>query len=250
MSSIFSKTFVLFSLLASLTACGNVPELAGVNPGGSGNGEGYPGGDDTISAFAGRFFYSPPGYKCRMRGSGTIASHKYEIIVDNNNRVTIKGNGCDDRKIDDGRSLHGLHFAPYNPHFLAKGTQMFTREGFTELDGEYLSVKGYCRKIAPNRDGFDVVFVQLAESKRQLALTYWQRRTDGNLDAGSLPPIPYTQTQTGSLRSIAGENLAVTIDDSIRYNKNRYAHGTVSLTHPSAEFEFSKILCVYHDQYK
>lgn len=255
MTGLFTKYLSVLILIAVLTACGGAPELAAVNPGGSGNGEGYPGGDETISAFAGRYYFQTSGYKCRAKANGkyigpAVASHKYSLEVDNKGRVTVFGNGCQSRTIEAGRTLHGLGFAPYNPHFVAKGNQLFTREGYSTYQGEYTHVKGFCRRMQKNGDGLDVVILELTESKRLFALTYWQRRLEGELDVGSLEPIPVEHTQSGSLHTIKGHNINVTVDHSIRYNKNRYMHGTVSITDSKAQFEEPLLWCTYKNHYK
>ena len=215
-----------------LASCGPLGVQSTQPAAGSGNGEGYPGGDELISIFAGKFYFQRPEYTNRCR-DGRTSSYKYAIEISKASRAATFGNGCDNRRIKTNQSLRNLDFAPYNPNFFTKGRAVYSREGYTTLDGEDTQVMALCRRLEENGSGIDIVWIQTRETKKNVALVYWQNRESGVLAEGEFGPVPVEASLDGTVHTINGAGISMSIDSSVwigrKITSRQYNSGSASI---------------------
>ncbi|MEQ1876159.1 MAG: hypothetical protein ABL958_05905 [Bdellovibrionia bacterium] len=215
---------ILTSLILALLLCacgGSLQMQSSVSTTDGGNAEGYPGGDEAISALAGRFYYQRPGYECQVNGK-RIKSYKYAVEITKNSVVRVFQNGCSRRLIHGNESLRHLNFAAYNPVFFTKGGVAYTREGFTELDGQPMQVMALCRRQDKiESTGVDLVWVQSRVTGTNYGILFWGERSTGMYRTGSSDTIPLdvNVSSDSMLRTLTAPGLKLTIDSTIKLDK-------------------------------
>ena len=248
-------TLILALLLCACGSSSQLPSTAAVD---GGNAEGYPGGDETVSALAGRFYYQRPGYECQVNGK-RIKSYKYAIEITNNSKVRVFQNGCSKRLIDGDEGLRHINFAAYNPVFFTKGGVAYTREGYTDMDGQPMQVMALCRRQSrEDATGVDLVWIQSRVTGANYGVLFWGERSTGIYQTGSSNTIPLdvSVSSDGLFRTLKAEGLNLTIDSNVPLDKyyrinytkkgRHYKLGTLALNRSEYNATEPVMICSTH----
>jgi hypothetical protein len=215
-----------------------------------GNAEGYPGGDELAPFFTGSYLLLRPEYTCPLNGQN-VPSHKYEVEITKSSEVRVYNNGCSRTLIKGDEGVRSLQLAAYNTDFLSKGGMVYGKSEFTQIAGERIQIMALCRKANLDGSGVDVVWIQLRESKKNLALVYWGSRSEGGLQNGSMGPIDINVTNASeTVKLIEGVGLKLTIDASVTLDKSfrldplgQYDLGSVTLSTEPLTITEPALLC-------
>jgi len=200
----FLKIVLLLAAQLAI-ACGAITESRNEM---GGNGDGYPGGDETVNLFAGDYLSVRPEYTCRS-DSGRITSHKYKVTVQAHGNIQVSGNGCDNKVVKKFYPWRYLDIAPFNTDYIGRGGAIYVKDGVDKG----LFAEALCRLQRDDGTGLDILILTNSDRSVHTGRVYVGLRGPAGLIGLTTPDfVVQRETLSDGISRYTADGLDLTID--------------------------------------